>query len=256
LAHDPFRLQYPLVLIHGLGAREQYGPVDYFHGIPRFLREAGNRVLTPRLTSFHSLEHRAAELKAQIDAAFPSEKINLLGHSMGGLDARYAVSRMGLADRVASVTTIGTPNRGSIMGDLTAGALSAPAYEAVKKVLSLTGLSPEGLRQISTRYSSERLQEEIPDQPGVSYLSAMSVIRDPVIKNALPVFWIPHRIIKNTEGDNDGFVSLHSATWGEHLLTVHGDHYAQIGHFLGNTRGLDHLKFYEEIFRKLRERGF
>lgn len=82
MAHDPFRLRYPLVLIHGLGARDQYGPIDYFHGIPRFLRDAGNRIFIPRLTSFQSLEHRAAELKAQIDREFPHEKINLLGHSM------------------------------------------------------------------------------------------------------------------------------------------------------------------------------
>lgn len=142
------------------------------------------------------------------------------------------------------------------MGDLTAGALSPLAFEAIRKVLALTGLSPEGLKQISTRYSSERLQAEMPDQPGVTYFSAMSVIQDPVVKNALPVFWIPHRILKNTEGDNDGFVSLQSATWGEHILTVNGDHYAQIGQFLGKTRGLDHFKFYEAIISHLKQRGF
>jgi triacylglycerol lipase len=257
MANDPLRLRYPLVLIHGLGARDQYGPIDYFHGIPRLLREAGNRIFIPRLTSFQSLEHRAAELKTQIDAAFPEgEKLNFLGHSMGGLDARYAVSQLGLAERVVSVTTIGTPHRGSVMGDLTAGALSPLAYEAVKKVLALTGLSPEGLRQISTRYSSERLQAELPDAPGVAYFSAMSVIREPVTRNALPVFWIPHRILKQTEGENDGFVSLHSAKWGEHLLTVDGDHYAQIGQFLGKTRGLDHIRFYSDIVSALRARGF
>ena len=57
------------------------------------------------------------------------------------------------------------------------------------------------------------------------------------------------------EGDNDGFVSVHSASWGEHICTYVGDHYGQIGQFLGRSRGLDYLRFYEEILRRLKREG-
>src|SRR4051812_39206727 len=107
------KLKYPIVLIHGLGARSNYGPVDYFFGIPRFLRDAGNRVTMPALTPWQAIEHRAEQLKNHIELAFPDEKVNLIGHSMGGLDARYLVSQLGFGERVASITTLGTPNRGS-----------------------------------------------------------------------------------------------------------------------------------------------
>ena len=36
---------------------------------------------------------------------------------MGGLDARYLISRLGMADRVLSLTTLGTPHRGTSFAD-------------------------------------------------------------------------------------------------------------------------------------------
>jgi triacylglycerol esterase/lipase EstA (alpha/beta hydrolase family) len=57
------------------------------------------------------------------------------------------------------------------------------------------------------------------------------------------------------EGDNDGFVSVESAKWGEHICTYSGDHYAQIGQFLGRSRGMDYMKFYDEIFTRLKNDG-
>ena len=55
-------------------------------------------------------------LKEQI-RRWTSEPVNLIAHSMGGLDARYLISRLGMADQVRSLTTISTPHRGSFMAD-------------------------------------------------------------------------------------------------------------------------------------------
>src|SRR3954466_9201677 len=84
----PLRLKHPIVLVHGLGARRDYGPVDYFYGLNQRLAEAGNRILQANLPPFQSIEHRAGQLKCQIEKAFPdAKKVNLIAHSMGGLDA-------------------------------------------------------------------------------------------------------------------------------------------------------------------------
>ena len=40
-------------------------------------------------------------------------KVNIIAHSKGGLDARYLISGLHMEDKVASLTTISTPHRGS-----------------------------------------------------------------------------------------------------------------------------------------------
>ena len=47
-----------------------------------------------------------------------ARKVNIIAHSMGGLDARYAIAKLGLADRVASLVTIGTPHLGTPLANL------------------------------------------------------------------------------------------------------------------------------------------
>lgn len=252
---DPLKLKYPIVLVHGLGARSAYGPFEYFYGLPKLLRDAGNVFYIASLTAWHSLEWRGDQLKEQIEKTFPEGKINLIGHSMGGLDSRYLTSRLDFGGRVASVTTIGTPNRGSMMGDIATGIVPDKAFAAANRLLSIMESSSEGLKQITTRYVTETLGPKLANVEGVAYFSATSAIPSNVMKHSLPMFWIPHRILKSYEGDNDGFVSVHSATWGEHICTYRGDHYGQIGQFLGRSRGLDYLKFYEEILRRLKREG-
>lgn len=59
-------------------------------------------------------------LKEQVEAAkkeFGVDKVNIIGHSMGGLDARHMITNMGGAEWVSSLFTIGTPHRGSFHCD-------------------------------------------------------------------------------------------------------------------------------------------
>src|SRR5689334_6446250 len=121
MSTDPLQLKHPIVLVHGLGGKSTYGPFDYFHGFGKLLRDARNTVLIPDLTPFHTMEFRARELKEQIQAALPEGKVNLVTHSFGGLDARYLAANFGFTERVASVTTIGAPNRGTMIADIALG---------------------------------------------------------------------------------------------------------------------------------------
>src|SRR5262249_21527275 len=115
-------LKAPIVLVHGLCGYDQikignWLVADYWPGIPALYRSAANRVLTVRLSPTAAVATRAGQLRAAIRAAFPGEAVHLIAHSMGGLDSRYMISRLGMADRVLSLTTIGTPHRGSPFAD-------------------------------------------------------------------------------------------------------------------------------------------
>ena len=249
-------LNHPIVLIHGLGAKSQIGPLPYFRTLPQWLRRHGNHVFIADLTAWHSIEQRAGELKTQIETQFPTGKVNLVGHSMGGLDARWLTSKLGFADRVASVTTIGTPHRGSLLGDLVLGAISDRNFKLLERLTRSLGMSNEGLRQLSRKNCELEISSQAPDMAGVAYFSATTAIRAPLIRHALPLFWLPTRIIQKVEGDNDGFVSVESATWGEHICTFAGDHYAQIDHGIPYfTDSFNSEDFYSTIFGRLHERG-
>jgi triacylglycerol lipase len=255
MSTDPLHLQNPIVLIHGLGSRSTYGPVDYFFGLPKLLRENRNNVFIPNLTSWQTIKHRAEELKIQIEKKFPEGKVNLVGHSMGGLDARYLASQLGFADRISSITTIGTPNQGTSIGDIATGFLPPLAFNAINKFLNLMGLSGDAVKQITCSYYKTELSQLIPNMPGVEYFSATSTIQKPIVLYSLPLFWVSYKLLEDVEGPNDGFVSVSSATWGHHICTYLGDHYAQMGQFLGRARGMDYMQFYADIFKCLKKKG-
>ena len=63
-----------------------------------------------------TVEQNAADIRRRvlsILAETGSEKVNIIAHSKGGLDARYMISCLGMGAQVASLTTVSTPHRGS-----------------------------------------------------------------------------------------------------------------------------------------------
>jgi triacylglycerol lipase len=107
--------KYPIVLAHGLvGYDSLIGLIDYFYGIAPVLKAGGARVYLTHTSQFNTSEARGEQLLAQVQdilATTGAAKVNLIGHSQGGLDVRYvAAVAPGL---VASVTTVGTPHKGA-----------------------------------------------------------------------------------------------------------------------------------------------
>jgi len=113
------RTQYPIVLAHGMGGFDHlFGVVDYFYGVSTTLRKAGAEVYVTRVSSFNETELRGEQLLAQVEyivAVSGAEKVNLIGHSHGGLDVRYVAAMR--PDLVASVTTVATPHGGAEIAD-------------------------------------------------------------------------------------------------------------------------------------------
>src|SRR5687768_11501471 len=118
----------PVVLHHGLfGGYEPVGVGKlrwaYFQGIDKALRKAGHRLVVTKVHPTGGIATRAAQLKAAMEKGLAElngdgrGKVIIVAHSMGGLDARYMVHQLGMADRVAALLTITTPHRGSPYAD-------------------------------------------------------------------------------------------------------------------------------------------
>lgn len=111
--------KYPVMLIHGIGYRD--GNFDRYWGrIPGFLEKHGARVYFGNQDAFGSIEDNAAQLKVSAEKvleAAGAEKLNLIAHSKGGIEARFMISCLGMAQKTASLTTLATPHRGIISMD-------------------------------------------------------------------------------------------------------------------------------------------
>ena len=107
--------KYPIVMAHGFfGWSRMLNSLDYFNGVPQTLMQNGATVFTTKTSSVNSSEVRGEQLLKQvsvIQAITGAEKVNLIGHSQGGLDSRYVA---GVApEKIASVTSVSSPHKGS-----------------------------------------------------------------------------------------------------------------------------------------------
>lgn len=241
------RLRHPVVLAHGLlgfdkiaiGGREH----SYFRGVSGHLMRVGAEVHRPRIPSVASIALRAEELERLI-RAIPARKVNIIAHSMGGLDVRYAVAKLGLADRVASLVTIGTPHLGTPVADL------GTKLSELLRIKSLLGrvVDVDAFYDLTTERMAQ-FNREVADVRGVMYASVVARVER---ARANPLLWPTHVYLSERAGDNDGMVPASSQRWGEVWKEIDADHWAQIGW----GPGFDALGFYEELLRELRGRGF
>jgi triacylglycerol lipase len=114
--------QYPIVLVHGFLGFDNVGPFEYFYGIPAALRSGGAKVFTPQVSAVNSTEVRGEQLLLEVQkiiAVTGKSKVHLVGHSHGGPTVRYVASVR--PDLVASVTSVGGVNKGSIVADIVIG---------------------------------------------------------------------------------------------------------------------------------------
>ena len=124
------KTKYPIVLAHGMaGFDELFGVYEYWYGIPSALRDKGATVFVTEVSQFNSTEVRGEQLIDQIEtitAITGKPRVNLIGHSHGGLDVRYAAAAR--PDLVASVTSVGTPHKGADLADYLAANVAGGSF--------------------------------------------------------------------------------------------------------------------------------
>ena len=134
--------RYPVLLVHGIFFRDwQY--VNYWGRIPAVLIRNGARVFYGRQQSALSVPDSAQEVRRAIEevlAETGAEKVNIIAHSKGGLDSRYAISCLGMDKYVATLTTINTPHKGCDMVDFLLGKGPREIVDIIET--GTTGYSP------------------------------------------------------------------------------------------------------------------
>ena len=221
----------PIVLHHGLilPGNLRVGPltIGSFVGIDRVLAERGYPLVLTQVHPTAGVARRASQLKQIIlerlrtmsrDDHKPLEKVIIFAHSMGGLDARYMITHLGMDDRVAALVTLSTPHRGSPYADWCVRHLTR--FKALQ-LLRMLGLDTGGASEL-TADACARFNEQTPNAPGVRYFS-ISAAR-PLLEVS-PLLFQPYGIVDAAEGPNDGLVSIKSAKWATHLETWPVDHF-------------------------------
>lgn len=262
------RTKYPVLMVHGIFFRDwQY--FNYWGRVPNALITNGAEIYYGNQQSAKSVAESAEELKNRILEVIKesgAEKVNIIAHSKGGLDSRYAISRLGMDKYVASLTTINTPHKGCDFVDnlLNTFPESFVKFIADKYNRIFTRLgdnSPDFLSGILDLRASfcQKLDESLPDSPDVYYQSYMSEMKN-FFSAGIPLN-IGYMLIKKCNGKNDGLVWVESAKHGEKFTLVenkfprgisHGD---MIDLFRENIKGFDIREFYIDIVVKLKNMG-
>jgi triacylglycerol lipase len=231
------KLRHPVVLAHGVLGFDEIAVGGrrhrYFRNIADGLGGLGAEFHHPRVPATGTVADRAEHL-AELVRSLPCERVNVIAHSMGGLDARYAISRLGLEGRVASLVTVGTPHLGTPLADLALKGIPASAVRA------LSDLTVSAL---------ERFNREVPDVEGVAYCS---VAAHSDLLETNPLLWPSHAYLSQKAGRNDGLVPVSSQRWGTVIREVEADHWAQIGW----SSRFDAVALYADLIRELVALGF
>ncbi len=261
------RTKYPLVMVHGIGFRDlRY--FNYWGRIPRELMRNGATVYYGNQEALGTIVYNAEDIRKKIFQVLSEsgcEKVNIIAHSKGGLDARYAISKLEMAPYVASLTTMNTPHRGCRFVDY-ACRLPEGLYRFVAGCFDHTfsvfgDKNPDfytATRQFSTA-ESRRFNEEVKDAPQVYYQSYTSRMKHPWSHLLLS---IPYCMIRPLEGENDGLVSVSSAKWGEFKGVFSNARTRGISHGdiidlkREDYKGFDVVETYVQIVKELKEKGF
>ncbi|MBQ8911836.1 MAG: hypothetical protein IJY89_04640 [Clostridia bacterium] len=107
--------KYPIVFAHGVVLKD-VGRFKAFGKIEDAVRREGYTVFNCDHDGLGSIENNAVQIKGFIEktlAATGAEKVNVIAHSKGGLDTLYMIENLGMGDKIATLTFVSTPHRGS-----------------------------------------------------------------------------------------------------------------------------------------------
>jgi triacylglycerol lipase len=261
-------LKYPVLLVHGSGLRDKILGINYWGRIPKEMEKNGIKVYYGGTDAWGSIESNAQILKVKIENILEEagvDKINIIAHSRGGLEARYLISSLNLHNSIATLTTISTPHRGVKAMNI---ALYIPdfIYKSAAFIINLWykilgDKNPDfyiSSRQLSERKCSEFNKINM-DKPVVYYQSYAAKMKY-FFSDVFYIFLNPFLMI--TDGENDGLCPVYSARWDNFngIITTEGkfgiSHSGIIDAYRIKYKGLDIPKFYITILENLSTKGY
>jgi len=255
--------RYPIVLLHGFAASATFN--GFHDATVDALRADGHDVYVTETAPFEGVDARTDRLEGQILDILDvtgADKVHLIGHSMGGLDARNLVCRPGAFDfgaKVATITTVSTPHRGSLIADVVLDKSADPdLIEALSVVFgdmfSQNNQTPDVIEALESlsEAGAAGFNASCVDDPRVDYYSYAgvssvdginlqedheravcgdSIRHDGTAAATHPLLALSAAVVAHglEFRPNDGAVMVESAQWGDFLGCVPADHGAEIG---------------------------
>ncbi|GMO55490.1 MAG: hypothetical protein Ta2A_00410 [Treponemataceae bacterium] len=262
-------LRYPVLFVHGAGFRDKImGCIDYWGRIPAHLARQGVRCYYGGTDAWGSIESNAAILQSRVQDILRitgASRVNIIAHSRGGLESRYLISSLGMAEKIASLTTISTPHHGVKAVNI---ALHFPEsiYRLTAFFVDLWSRmsgdkAPDfwtSSRQLSPAHAVA-FNRSNPDSSAVYYQSFAAKMQHWFSD---PTFMLMYPLIRLTDGDNDGLCPIESAKWGDYkgVITSQGafgiSHGGVIDSHKVKYKGADIIALYISIVTELAAKGF
>ncbi len=255
--------KYPIILVHGLAAK-QTKRFRAFGRIEKVLDNAGYNVYVADIDGFGSIETNAAQLKdyiLRVCCECDCDKVNIIAHSKGGLDTKYMIMHLDMEDRVASLTTLCTPHRGSVIASWV---WNLPRW--IKKIIAfqvdmfyhlLGDKHPNSLRACEQLRKCDESEDTLRFSYKVycqSYSTTLKKGKDCFLLG------IPMMIYKHFEKlENDGLVSVESSKFGNYrgdCLDISVSHAQIIDLFTRRSQKDKVYDFYKRLCAELSELGF
>ena len=258
--------KYLVVLVHGAGIRDTFF-LRSFGKIDRELRKLGYDVTVADTDAFGTIESNAGLLKKHVEKILEEQgcgKVNIIGHSKGGLDSRYMIEHLGMADSVASLTTLCTPHKGS---PIATGILKSP--RPVLKILEFTlnfyyrlfgDKNPDSLKVGEQLKRTDPGEAAVPPIPGIYCQSFSSTVKKGEKHNDF-VMSIPFAFSRYYEKNvqTDGLVPRDSTIFGVYrgdCVDGSVSHSEIIDFMTGKEKKAKVYAFYSALLKELAAMGF
>ena len=230
------KTKYPVLLVHGTGFRDRKF-FNYWGAIPEILKEHGASIFYSGHDAWANIEDAANQIVCTLKSVLEktgSEKVNIIAHSKGGVDVRYAISKMGAQDKIASLTMISSPNHGLKTMDSFYSIFGKKIFKFcaffVNVWFKILGDKKPDFFMATQQFRSsfmEKFNSEIIDSPSIMYQSFAGKMKKPFSDIFM---WFLNLVISFSDGANDGLVSVESARWGNFRGVLEGRRFFGISH--------------------------
>lgn len=263
------KTKYPILLVHGIFFRD-FEKLNYWGRIPEELVKNGATVYYGNHSSSLAIKDSALELADRIKQIIKEtncEKVNVIAHSKGGLDTRYAISNLGMDKYIASLTMINTPNHGCIFADYLMTKAPKRLKNRIAKGYNFTlrklgDKEPDFLAGVTdlTQKETEKLNKQMKNSNKVYYQSYGSILNH-ASSSTLP-FNLSGAFVKNFDGKNDGVVGIESFPIEKDFTLIETTNPRGLSHVdvtdlnKENIKGFDVREFYVNLVQNLKDKGY
>ncbi len=257
--------RYPILLVHGIVLKD-FLFFKAFGRIEKMLRAAGYTVYTSRIDGFGTTRTNARQLRDEVESILTgtgAERLNIIAHSKGGLDSKRMIEEYDMADKVASLTTLCTPHKGS---PVATGILKLPRW-----ILAIINFwlnfwyrifgdkQPRALAVCEELALIESVEAEIAHLPAGVYCQSFSTTleksRDDFVMG-IPLLFSHYW---EQDKESDGLVSAESARFGHYRgeCTDGSVSHSEIVDFMVKKKKREKIyAFYTDLCADLADRGF